>query len=86
MVAVELRDAAAGLLVRSYRQEDWQEFLHRCIAHAAREAAVLGDVDPVGMALRNAETERLKTVLRLLEAGTLTPADDDGDGDDDEDG
>ena len=71
MVALELRDAAAGLLVRSYRTEDWQDFLRRCIARAASAAAELDGVDPMGMALLNAETERLRTVLRLLEAGPL---------------
>jgi hypothetical protein len=67
MVSVELRDAVAGVLARSFRPEDCQEFLQCCIATKQREAADLCGIDPFAMAVLNAEVARLRTILRLLQ-------------------
>ena len=67
MVTLELRDPVAGVLARSYRAEDCQQFLHGCIADQQRRAAELCGLDPFAMAALTAEADRLLTILRLLQ-------------------
>jgi hypothetical protein len=67
MVTLELRDPVAGVLARSYRSEDCQQFLHCCIADKQRRAAELYGLDPFAMAALTAEADRLLTILRLLQ-------------------
>lgn len=69
MVALELRDPAAGVLARSFRREDCRHFLLQCIAQKKREAAELRGIDLFGAAAIKAETARLCTLLRLLDGG-----------------
>jgi hypothetical protein len=67
MVALELRDPVAGVLARSFRREDCQHFLRCCIARKQHEAAELRGIDPFALAAIEAETERLRSLLRLLD-------------------
>jgi hypothetical protein len=81
MVCVELRDPIAGVLARSFRRADCQRFLQDCITQKEEEAANLRGFDPFAVAAITAETDRLRTLLGLLEGATAYD-DDDDDGDD----
>ena len=70
MVSLELRDPVAGVLARSFRREDCQQFLQSCIAQKQREVAELHGVDRFGSAAIEAETARLRTLLQLLNGDT----------------
>jgi hypothetical protein len=67
---LELKDPAAGVLARSYRREDWVQFLNICIARKHEEIDRLDGIDPFGAALITAEIERLRTIRGLLD-GTI---------------
>jgi hypothetical protein len=70
MQVLELKDPAAGVLARSYRREDWVQFLNICIARKHEEIERLDGIDPFGAALITAEIERLRTIRGLLD-GTI---------------
>jgi hypothetical protein len=66
MQVLELKDMAAGVLARSYRREDWVQFLDLCIARKREEINRLDGIDPFGAALIEAEIERLRTIRGLI--------------------
>jgi hypothetical protein len=70
MLVLELRDAGAGVLARSYKREDWTQFLRTCIARKHGEMHDLNGIDPFAIAVLAAEIERLKTICGLLD-GTI---------------
>jgi hypothetical protein len=66
MQVLELKDPAAGVLARSYRREDWVQFLDICITRKHEEIDRLSGLDAIGAALIAAEIERLRTIRGLL--------------------
>jgi hypothetical protein len=66
MVVLELRDAAAGVVARSYRREEGLAFLQWCIAAAQAKVDELDGVDPTAEALLEAEVTRLRTIAQIL--------------------
>ena len=70
MQVLELKDLSAGVLARSYRREDWVQFLDICIARKHEDIDRLDGIDPFGAALITAEIERLRTIRGLLD-GTI---------------
>jgi len=70
MLCLELRDISAGVLARSFRNADCQQFLEGLLAYKQREAAEVRAIDPGAVGFCDAEVERLQTILRLVQART----------------
>jgi hypothetical protein len=70
MLCLELRDITAGVLVRSFRGEDCQQFLEGWLAYKQQEADEIRLMDPGAVGFFEAEVQRLQTILRLLQVRT----------------
>jgi len=70
MLCLELRDVSAGVLVRSFRGVDCQQFLRDWLQYKQQEAAEVRMIDPGAVGFFDAEVERLRTILHLIETRT----------------
>ena len=69
MIALELRDSGAGIIVRSHLESDCVAFLRACLNRKRREAVSLRAFDPVSVAILDAEARRLEDLLLILADG-----------------
>jgi hypothetical protein len=68
MLCLELRDVTAGVLARSFREVDCQQFLEGWLAYKQQEAAEIRVIDPGAVGFFEAEVKRLQAILRLVAA------------------
>jgi hypothetical protein len=72
MVALELRDPGAGVVVRSFRPADVRRFLLSQIRAKGVELKAIRHLDPTSAAILGAEVRRLEELLSIVGAEANT--------------